>query len=220
MKRVLTAIASGLGLIASIIAIVSARSAIWKWLYPVPLIILLAGALAGLLGYTWLQRQRPTEADQERLDRLLATIPRDAIHRLENEDFATPWREASVYPFVKYVEELRASEEHFDSRSVERRRGLLYEAANQFIWAEAKNGFVHQHRENLRNTGWLLGDLEGDERALTIAEKRASTIRDAAADVIAAYEDLLAVARRKGFDLDAIASSAPVPPWITSAPTP
>ena len=102
---------------------------------------------------------------------------------------------------------------------MERRRASLYAAADRFIWAEAKNGFVHQHRENLRNTGWLMGDLEGNDRAQAVADERARTIRAAAHETIKAYEDLLDAARRRKLNLDAIAAPAPFPPWIKSAST-
>jgi hypothetical protein len=70
-----------------VIAIVADRKALWSRLYPLPLIVLLALALVAFWAYVWIERRRPSQADQLRLDHLLSVLPRDAIRRLEGEDF-------------------------------------------------------------------------------------------------------------------------------------
>jgi hypothetical protein len=63
------------------------------------------------------------------------------------------------------------------------------------------------------NTGWSQGELEEDDDKLAKAEARGHELRSAAAGVVAAHGDLLAVARRRHYDLTAISSDAPVSSW-------
>jgi hypothetical protein len=158
-------------------------------------------------------RRKPTQADQQRLDRLLSALPREAIRRFEAEDFASPWRERSVFPVTWYVHELAGAEEHFDSKAMEKRRRCLYATADRFIWAEAKRGFAHEQRNGFRNTGFSLGEIEGDDKKLTIAEERGEILRSTAAEFLKAYDDLVVTARRCQLKLDAISSNAPVASW-------
>jgi hypothetical protein len=213
MRKALSISGAALGAVASVIAIVAVRKALWSWLYPLPLIVLLAVALIASCVYIWIERRRPSEADQLRLNRLLSALPREAIRRLEGEDFVAAWRERSVYPLVYYVHELDGPEEHFDSKAMERCRERLYAAAKSFIWAEAMKGFHHQLATGFRNTGWSQGELEDDDDKLAKAEARGHELRSAAADVLAAHGHLLAVARRRHYDLAAISSDAPVFSW-------
>lgn len=213
MRRALNATLAAVTAIGSLIAIASARDAVWAWLYPLPLIAILAGALTLSWVYIWLSRRTPSEEDQARLDRLLGVLPRKAIRRLEGEDFLAPWRERTVYPLMYYINELDGREEHFSSRALERRRARLYSAADRFMWAEAKNGFVHEVRNGLRNTGWTGGELEEEEEKLALAEQRARELRGLAGEVIAAHDSLLALASRHGYNLTALASEPPVDSW-------
>lgn len=213
MRRAFGVIATILGVVASLIAIIAAREAIWAWLYPVPLIVLLAVALAASWVYMWLEKRAPSEADQARLDRVLRTLPRETIRRLEAEDFEAPWRERNVYPFVYYVEELGGPEEHFRTRALEKHRQALYDGARAFIWAEAKKGFVHEPREGFRNTGASIGEVESDPAKLAIAEQRGAELRSAAAKVFAAHEALVVVAGERRYSLNALSSEPLVPSW-------
>lgn len=160
------------GAVAAVIAIVAARKTVWSWLYPLPLIVLLAAGLAASWAWVWIERRRPSNADQLRLNRLLSALPREAIRRLEGEDFVAAWRERSVYPFVYYVHELDGPEERFDSKAIERCRERLYATAKSFIWAEAMKGFHHHLASGFRNTGWSQGELEEDDDKLATAEAR------------------------------------------------
>jgi hypothetical protein len=213
MRKIMTGFAWTLGLVASIVAVVTAREAIWGWLYPAPLIAMLAAALGGTWAYMWFGQNRPSAGDQQRLDRLLSTLPREAIKRLESEDFIAPWRERTVYPFTYFVNELNGPEEHFNAKSLEQRRTRLYSAVDAFLWAEAKKGFMHPHAKGRRNVGWMLGELEGDDQKLALAETRAAEIRAAAADVIAAHDNLVRAGRRRGYNLATLSSEAPVASW-------
>jgi len=213
MQKVGRALIGTIGVLGSLIAIVSAPSAIWDWLYPVPLIAVLLAALVGSWIYIWAAQRKPSQADQQRLDRLLSALPREAIRRFEGEDFATPWRERSVFPVTWYVQELDGVEEHFDSKAMEKRRRRLYAAADRFMWEEAKKGFVHEQRSGFRNTGFSLGEIEGDDKKLAMAEERGEILRSAAAEFLKTYDDLLATARRYQLKLDAMSSDPPVAPW-------
>jgi hypothetical protein len=215
MTKVAGALVTALGVVASLIAVVAARDAIWAWLYPVPLIAVLTTALGATWIYVGLERRKPSDADQRRLDRLLGALPREAVRRLEGEDFAAPWRERSVYPFTYYLHELDGPEEQFSAKAMERHRNRLYVAVDKFLWAEAKKGFAHEQARGFRNTGWSLGELEGDDDKLALAEERSREIRSAAAAVISAHRALLKLASSRGYSLAAIASPLPVASWDT-----
>jgi hypothetical protein len=213
MRKALNVSAGTVGAVAAVIEIVAHREALWSWLYPLSLIVLLTAGLVASWAYVWIERRRPSDADQLRLDRLLSALPREAIRRLEGEDFVAAWRERSVYPLVYYVHELDGPEERFDSKAMERCRERLYATAKSFIWTEAMKGFNHQLAIGFRNTGWSQGELEEDGDKLAKAEARGHELRSLATDVFTAHGELLAVARRRHYDLTAALSQAPYSLW-------
>jgi hypothetical protein len=206
-------IAATVGFIASVIGIAMAPADVWKWVYPLAVVIALAAALAATWAYLILMRAKPSPHEQARLDRLLGVLPRKAIRRLEEQDFIAPWPARSVYPVMYFVNELDGADQEFNDRRLERTRADLSQAGDEFLEAEALNGYPHQLNRKLRNTGRLLGDLEGDDKALALAESRAAAIRAPATRLLRAHGELLTVARRRGYDLEAAAGDPPVPPW-------
>jgi hypothetical protein len=213
MRKFLGPIAAAIAIAGSVVGIATAPASFWRSLYPAPVIALLTAALLGSWIYIWLEQRKPSEADQLRLDRLLSALPREAIRRIASEDYMAAWRERSIYPVTKYVHELEGPEEHFDSKAMESCRLRLYTAADKFTWAEAKKGYAHELARGFRNTGWSDGELENDQGKLAKAEERGGAIRSAAAEFLAAHDALLASARRRGLNLDAISSEAPYPAW-------
>ena len=202
-----------MGFVGAAVGIATAPASVWRWLYPLPLISVLAVLLALSLVYIGLAKRKPSLADQQRLDRVLSTLPREAMRRIEQEDFVAAWRARIVYPVAKYLNEMDGSEEHFDSRALEKRRRSLYQAADRFTYAEAMKGFSHQLANGFRNTGWSDGELDVDPEKLALAEERGQAIRSTAAELLEAHEDLVHAARRRGLSLDALSSDPPVASW-------
>jgi hypothetical protein len=213
VRRTVSIIAATVGFIASVIGIAIAPAEVWEWVYPLPVVIALAAALAATWAYLILARAKPSPHEQARLDRLLGALPRKAIRRLEEQDFIAPWPARSIYPVMYFVNELDGAEQQFNDKHLERTRAELYQAGCEFLEAEALNGYPHQQNRKLRNTGRLLGDLEGDDEALALAESRAAAISAPAARLLRAHRELLTFARRRGYDLEAAAGDPPVPPW-------
>jgi hypothetical protein len=212
--RRIAPLAAPLGVVASLITIGSASTHFWASLYPFPTVVGLAVLVSAAYTQLWLAKRKPSDADQQRLNRLLSALPREAIRGLASEDFSMPWRERNVYPVAWFVNELEGPEEHFSARRLERCRQRLYDAGSRFLHQEAYEGFAHESMNGFRNIGWSTGELEGASLdVLNRAEARSRAIRAAAADLLDAHERLVSVASKLGLCLDALASDAPRPPW-------
>ncbi len=212
MTKVLKFIVAVLGVVASIVGIAVAPRSFWCWWYPLPLIVLLAVALAGSWAYFLLSRRGPSKADQERLDRLFRVLPRQAVRRIEDADFHAGWKRDVNWPVSKFVYDMDAPEDRFDNRKLESARRRLYEKAFEFDGANATHGFPARGRNQLewRDTGSSAGELEMlPPEQLAQAEERAVTIASAARETVEAHDALVKAARRRGFNLDALASDAP-----------
>jgi hypothetical protein len=221
-KRLISAFAAAVGIVGSIVGILLAPRTFWEgiWdrLYPIPLIVVLAVALVVSWVYFVIDKRRPSDADQRRLDTVFELLSRKAIDNVAAEGFVASWRDTLTWPVVLYVEEHAGHEEHFDNRAMEKRRQRLFQAADEFRWADAKHGFPDRYNRDFRNTGWSEGELEFDERKLGIAERRAKMIRDAAEELVAAHDDFVALAKRRGYALDALSTAPPIPPWKEGRP--
>lgn len=212
MVKIVRFLVATVGLVASIIAIALAPRSFWCALYPLPLIALLVVGLAGSWAYILLSRRGPSPADQQRLNRLFGVLPRQAVRRIADADFHAGWSRNVNWPVSIYVNDMDAPEDRFDSRKMERARARLLETARRFDYVNAKHGFPHAqaHAEGWRNTGWSPGEVEGlPEKQRAMAEKRARAITIAAEEMVEAHDALVKAARRRGFNLDALASQAP-----------
>ena len=113
------------------------------------------------------------------------------------------------------MNELDGIEHEFDTAELERRRVELRKTATAFAEAEALNGFPTTRGDDRRNTGSPSGELDTDPEAYATASLRSRTIRETAQAFATAHDDLLRDAKRAGYDLGAITSPAPRPPWET-----
>lgn len=158
--------------------------------------------------------ESPSVGDQQRLDRLLKVLPRQAVRAIGAYDFGSAWPEDLAYPVNKFLNELEGVENEFTAATIEERRVSLRKVALDFSIAEGTNGFPAGH--GWRNIGWASGELEVNREALAIAEERRKEIHSSAGRFLDAHDDLVRTVKNHGFDLSAIDSPAPEPPWRKS----
>ena len=209
MRR-LFEIAAGVASIAGGIAV---AYSIRGWLYPLPMVILLSVALVGCIAFQVRGRRQPPSDDQRRLDQIFAALPREAIRRIEYEDFAVAWPADLLHPVRVFYNELGDAEHEFRSKRVEHARHRLFEAAGQFINDEAMKAIMAPDSDR-RWIGIASGELDvapPDKRRLY--EERQQSIHGAAADFVAAHNALVRVAKKRDFDLHALDSDVPKPSW-------
>lgn len=224
-KKIIGVLVTLLSLAASAVGLALAPQTFWSdawdFLYPVPIVIAALAALALSWGFFLMRHRGPSRADQQRLDRLLTLLSRKAMRRVDQEDFATSWSADLAWPARSYVEgHYDAVEEYFDSRAMEKKRKRLFESADKFAWAEAMNGFVHHGPGGYRDTGFTEGELEYKESAPAKAERREKAISTAAVEFVHAHGDLVKLAKRKGFVLDALSAEVPTPFWKAKSESP
>lgn len=181
------------------------------WLYPLPLIVLLAVLLIASWTYLATRLRSPDAHEQGRLDKLFGVLSGEAIRR--SEDFGAPWPEWLTYPVQFFLHELQGAECQFRSWSLERRRVALTDAAVVFDNAEAMNGFGHPIAWSRRHTGFIEGELDIEPGKLAIASERRAEIHSAARALVNQHQRLVIAAKRRGFSLAALDGQLIEPPW-------
>ncbi len=143
-------------------------------------------------------------ADQAQLDNLLSLLTRPSMRLIEDQDFASPWPSRITTPLMFLVNEYDEVEHQFDDEELEARRQHLVQAANQFLYRDAKNGFVSRHIPNMRDAGYTPAEVEGDAEREQLLNRRQRALSASAGDLLKAYNDLVSAARKKGYSLETI----------------
>lgn len=112
----------------------------------------------------------------------------------------------------KYLNELGSVEHRFGDRALDKRLDRLRKTAADFCHTEAYNGFVSREVRDYRNVGWPPIEVEGDPKKEALADKRSSKIHKEAEKFVEAHNGLVKAAKRRGYNLHALVSSAPRPP--------
>lgn len=208
-------IAAGVASIAGGVALIYG---IRGWLYPLPLVILLSLALVGCVGLQLRARLPQPKDDQRRLDQIFTALPREAIRRIEYEDFVVAWPADLLHPVRVLYNELGDAEHEFRSKPVERARRKLYEAAERFIEVEGMKAIMAPD-SNRRWVGIASGELDvaPPEKRL-LYEERQQSIHRAAADFVGTHDALVRVAKKRGLDLQALDADVPKPSWTGVPP--
>jgi hypothetical protein len=181
------------------------------WLYPLPLVIGLAAALVGSWTYfLWTQR-RPSSVDQGRLDTVLRTLSRDAIRRIDAEDFALAWPDDLLDPVVELLRSYGDVEHRFEDVAIERRRAALMVAADRLAETEGHHGYPHPVAHSRRYVGIREHEFDAmttakDRELFGLFTERQRAIHRAAGEVVDAYDALVVEARRRRYSLGAIES--------------
>ena len=119
-------IAAGVASILGLVTTIALASGFWNWLYPLPLVLVMGLALVACVGLRLHARFQVPPGDQERLDQLLTALPREALRRIEYEDFAVAWPGDLMHPVGVFFNELGDVEHEFRCKPVERARKKLY----------------------------------------------------------------------------------------------
>lgn len=175
-------------------------------MWPAGVVILLSLALV-VVSAAWYVEQRQhgvSPEDQRLLDRILELMPRSWVRQLGLQDFGVSWHDDLTYPPTAFWHDFADVEHRFTDSKLEAARAALHDAAGEFIEAEAMNAFGHERREDRRNVGWTSGEVEGMPDEYRIFEKRRRTILGAARTLIAAHDQLVEIAKRRGFDVSAL----------------
>ncbi len=211
LMRYRKALVEGVGFVASVLTIVVIATGVVSWLagaiWPVGVVVAESLALAAALG--WIYRTehavRITEADQKLLDELLNLLSRPSMQHIEENDFAEPWERRIMYPVRVLCEEYRDVEHQFDDEILETSRTTLSRAAELFMQKEAINAVVYQGDMSQRYVGLTGGEVEGDDELLTLFESKYLDIYESSRDFLSAHTALVTVAKKRGYDLTALA---------------
>lgn len=199
--------------IAGFLATVILAPGVWDWLYPQPLLILAGVALIVCFGLFLHDRRRVPADDQKRLDEVFSALPREAIRRIEYEDFALAWPADLIHPVRVFINELADVEHEFRTKPIESARRTLFGAGKHLVEVEGINA-VMAPDSSRRFVGIAAGELDGalpEERQRY--EARHQAIRRAAGDFIGAHDAFVRLAKNRGFDLHALASDPPRQSW-------
>jgi len=161
----------------------------------------LAGRQRTSVGQT---RVKPDPADQAQLDELLGLVTRPSVARLRFQDFQSSWPDRVTTPFQFLTWDQDEVEHAFKDAQLEAERRRLIQAANDFLYKEAMNGFPSDAVPHLRNAGYSAGEAEGLPEREALIKPRLETIRTAAAELVAVYDELVITAKEKGYDLSAM----------------
>jgi hypothetical protein len=146
----------------------------------------------------------PDPSDQAQLDQLLGLITRPSVKRLQFQDFQSSWPEWITTPFKFLAWDHNEVEHAFKDPDLEAERQRLMQAANDFLHKEAMNGFPSRHIPHMRDAGYTAGEAEGLPEREQLIEPRLQKIREAAAELVDVYDDLVRTAKDKGYDLNAM----------------
>lgn len=148
----------------------------------------------------------PPVADQRQLDALLGLVTRQSIRRIREQDFASPWPDRITTPLQLLVNEYDEVEHQFEDEGLETARQRLMQAANQFLYIEAMNGFVNRHARGMRDAGYTPTEADGIPDREQLLERRRSILWPAANDVVEVYDALVATAKARGYSIEALNS--------------
>jgi hypothetical protein len=164
------------------------------------------------------QRRRVPSDDQRRLDQILSTLPREAIRRIEYEDFAIAWPADLLHPVAIFFNDLGYVEHEFGTKSIESARQTLRDAAGTLLQVEAINAVMASDPDR-RYVGIPPAELETASRVdRDFYEGRQELIRQTAHRFVDAHDALVREARKRGFDLEALSSEVPKPSWTGGPP--
>jgi hypothetical protein len=178
MRRALEVVGAIASIAALFITILVTRD-LWDSLYPLPLILLLCVALVVCVTFFVRERQRVPADDQRRLDRILSTLPREAIRRIADADLSVSWSSDLLHPVSVFFNDLGFVEHEFRVKPLESARRKLYAAAGEFL--------------------------------IAADEGRDAEIGRTAHDFIQAHDAFVRVAKKRGFDLEALNPEVPTP---------
>jgi hypothetical protein len=143
-------------------------------------------------------------ADQAQLNELLGLVTRPSVKRLQFQDFQSSWPERVTTPFKFLTWDHNEVEHAFNDSDLEAERRRLMQAANDFLYKEAMNGFPSRHVPHMRDAGYTAGEADGLPDRERLIEPRLQKIREAAVELVDVYDDLVRTAKDKGYELDAI----------------
>lgn len=150
------------------------------------------------------QASAPTAVDQDQLDALLHLVNRESMRRLRDQDFAAPWPSDLTTPLLILLMEHNETEHRFVDEQLEDRRRQLVDAAHRFMNDEAMNGFVNNYVRGMRDTGYTPAEAEGHPERVELLDRRSKLLRSRAQAVLTAYEEMLGLARERGYRLDVL----------------
>jgi hypothetical protein len=182
------------------------------WFLPLPALVVACLALIVVL-LAMIRRRRPGAADQVRLNRLFATVPREAIRNIRGQDFSGPWPDELIDPVASFYRNLGEVEHRFDLRKLEKRRARLHRAAGLFLEEEAAafDWDGGPQRRFLGVTPARLETASSVERERF--ERRRSKLHAAALAFLQAHDALVEEAKDRGFDLGALEGDLPTRSW-------
>ena len=214
------ALFEGVGFVASVLTIALLAGGAVSWLagaiWPFGVVVAESLALAAALGWIYVSQHTVciTETDQKLLDELLNLLSRPSMQRIEENDFAQPWPRSIMFPVRVCFEQYGDVEHHLDDKSLETTRATLYQAAKLFLDQEAINAWSVPTDPTERYVGLTGGGVEGDEEKYKLFEQRYLAIYESSRDFLSAHTELVTLAKKRGYDLTALAGKGPPHPTV------
>ena len=136
------------------------------------------------------------------------------MQRIEENDFAEPWPRSIMYPVRVFLEEYGDVEHQFDDKVLETTRATLYQVAKIFSDQEGINAVAFHSDTSQRYVGLTGGEVEGNEELLEKFEAKYLAIFGPSRDFLSAHTAFVALAKKRGYDLTALAGERPPHPTV------
>ena len=167
--------------------------------------------------YDLVSRRRPTglgpsdasdqpadSGDQEVLDDLLYLLSRESVGMISRQDFVQSWPRIMINPVHVLLHEYQEVENEFGDQVLEQARAELLAAADNFAEQEALHGFVSSYDDRRRIPGYTGSEAEGIPEREEAIRRHSSAIRPAAQRFLEAHDNLIRVARGRGYSVDGL----------------
>jgi len=147
----------------------------------------------------------PVDAgDQDLLDDLLHLLSRESVQMVAQQDFVQSWPHIMTDPVHVLVNEYREAEHEFSDAGLEEARIELLRAGDEFAEQEALHGFVSAYDRRRRISGYTLSEAEGIPEREQAIRRHSSAILPAAERFLNAHDNLIRVARKRGYSVEAL----------------
>jgi hypothetical protein len=123
---------------------------------------------------------------------------------LSEQDFIAPWPDMIMSPIQVLINEYCEVEHELSDSGLEQARVTLLQAAGEFAYEEAMHGFVSDRDPAKRIPGYTPSEAEGDSRREQAVRTHSSAIWAAGKVFLAAHENLIRLARTRGYNVEAL----------------
>jgi hypothetical protein len=214
MKKVLRALAGIVSAAAAILGITATPRSVWDWWWPGPAFVLVTLiAISAAVYIVWMHRKprAPAPQDQANLAEILSMLPRQTVNEWRDTDLLGGWPRHITQDLTAFVRRTEIEDRFLDGMLEKQRRSLLT-TARQLAELDSRYGTpAKTARDHWRDLGYSSGQLDSmmHTDAGRLAAREGRELQSAADAMVSAYEQLIATAQRRGYDVSAARGVSP-----------